>query len=80
MTRAGSMHPGGRFEALAGYCADIFLLNTLAPGVIPQICGDHGSLRRRRRILFHRRIMDFIFMVKDTSYHVRDGPGIGPYR
>ena len=37
-------------ESLAGY-ADIFLRNTLASGVVPQISRHHGPLRRRRRLL-----------------------------
>ena len=44
--------------SLAGY-ADIFLRNTVASGVIPQISAIMGPLRRRRRLLtgdhgFHR--------------------------
>ena len=36
--------------SLGGY-ADIFLRNVLASGVVPQISVDHGSVRRRRRLL-----------------------------
>ena len=36
--------------SLGGY-ADIFLRNTLASGVVPQISADHGPLRGRRRLL-----------------------------
>ena len=36
--------------SLAGY-ADIFLRNTLASGVVPPDFSDHGTVRRRRRVL-----------------------------
>ena len=42
--------------SLGGY-ADIFLRNTLAAGVVPQISRDHGPLRGRRRLLArHHRL------------------------
>jgi len=48
-TRAGRRIQEG-VESLAGY-ADIFLRNTLASGVIPQISWRPRPLRRRRRLL-----------------------------
>ena len=39
--------------SLAGY-ADIFLRNTLASGVVPQISRHHGAVRRRRGLLARR--------------------------
>src|SRR3982750_150372 len=52
-------------ESLAGY-ADIFLENTLASGVIPQISVIMGPCAGGD--VYSPAITDFIFMVKDTSY------------
>lgn len=57
--------------ALAGY-ADIFLRNTLASGVIPQISVIMGPCAGGA--VFSPAITDFIFMVKDTSYLFVNGP------
>jgi propionyl-CoA carboxylase beta chain len=60
-------------EALAGY-ADIFLLNTLCSGVIPQIAVIMGPCAGGD--VYSPAIMDFIFMVKDTSYMYVTGPDV----
>jgi len=61
-------------DGLAGY-ADIFLQNTLASGVIPQISVIMGPCAGGD--VYSPAITDFIFMVKDTSYMYRDRPGRG---
>ena len=60
-------------EALAGY-ADIFLANTLYSGVIPQIAVIMGPCAGGD--VYSPAIMDFIFMVKDTSYMYVTGPDV----
>jgi propionyl-CoA carboxylase beta chain len=60
-------------ESLAGY-ADIFLLNTLCSGVIPQIAVVMGPCAGGD--VYSPAIMDFIFMVKDTSYMYVTGPDV----
>src|ERR1700716_1211365 len=60
-------------ESLAGY-ADIFLENTLASGVIPQISVIMGPCAGGD--VYSPAIMDFIFMVKDTSYMYVTGPEV----
>jgi propionyl-CoA carboxylase beta chain len=60
-------------EALAGY-ADIFLANTLYSGVIPQIAVIMGPCAGGD--VYSPAIMDFIFMVKDTSYMYVTGPEV----
>ncbi len=59
--------------ALAGY-ADIFLRNTLASGVIPQISVILGPCAGGA--VYSPAITDFIFMVKDTSYMFITGPDV----
>ena len=56
---------------LAGY-ADIFLRNTLASGVVPQISLILGPCAGGA--VYSPAITDFIFMVKDTSLHVHHRP------
>ena len=58
--------------SLAGY-ADIFLRNTLASGVIPQIQRDHGAVRGRSGLFAgdHR----FYFHDEGNFVHVRDRAG-----
>ena len=58
---------------LGGY-ADIFLLNTLASGVIPQISVVMG--RCAGGGVYSPAITDFIFMVKNTSYMFVTGPNV----
>ena len=60
-------------ESLAGY-ADIFLENTLASGVIPQISVIMGPCAGGD--VYSPAITDFIFMVRDTSYMYVTGPDV----
>src|ERR1700685_1880645 len=57
--------------SLAGY-ADIFLRNTLASGVIPQISAIMGPCAGGA--VYSPAITDFIFMTRDTSYMFVTGP------
>src|SRR5882757_6038343 len=58
---------------LAGY-ADIFLRNTLASGVIPQISAVMGPCAGGA--VYSPAITDFIFMTRDTSYMFVTGPDV----
>jgi propionyl-CoA carboxylase beta chain len=60
-------------ESLAGY-ADIFLRNTLASGVIPQITAIMGPCAGGA--VYSPALTDFIFMVKNTSYMFVTGPEV----
>ncbi len=60
-------------EALGGY-ADIFLRNTMASGVVPQISAIMGPCAGGA--VYSPSITDFIFMVKDTSYMFVTGPDV----
>src|SRR5712675_1281117 len=59
--------------SLAGY-ADIFLRNTLASGVIPQISAIMGPCAGGA--VYSPAITDFVVMVKDTSYMFITGPDV----
>jgi propionyl-CoA carboxylase beta chain len=59
--------------SLAGY-ADIFLRNTLASGVVPQISGILGPCAGGA--VYSPAITDFTVMVKDTSYMFITGPDV----
>jgi propionyl-CoA carboxylase beta chain len=59
--------------SLAGY-ADIFLRNTLASGVVPQISAIMGPCAGGA--VYSPAIMDFVFMVKNTSYMFVTGPDV----
>lgn len=59
--------------SLAGY-ADIFLRNTLASGVIPQISAIMGPCAGGA--VYSPAITDFIFMVDKTSYMFVTGPDV----
>jgi acetyl-CoA carboxylase carboxyltransferase component len=59
--------------SLGGY-ADIFLKNTLASGVIPQISAIMGPAAGGA--VYSPALTDFIFMVKDTSYMFVTGPDV----
>jgi propionyl-CoA carboxylase beta chain len=59
--------------SLAGY-ADIFLRNTLASGVIPQISAIMGACAGGA--VYSPAITDFIFMTRDTSYMFVTGPDV----
>jgi propionyl-CoA carboxylase beta chain len=58
-------------ESLAGY-ADIFLRNTLASGVVPQISAILGPCAGGA--VYSPAITDFILMVENTSYMFITGP------
>jgi propionyl-CoA carboxylase beta chain len=60
-------------ESLAGY-ADIFLRNTLASGVIPQLSAVMGPCAGGA--VYSPAITDFIFMVDTTSYMFITGPEV----
>ena len=59
--------------SLGGY-ADIFLHNTLASGVIPQISAVLGPCAGGA--VYSPAITDFVFMVKNTSYMFVTGPNV----
>ncbi|HYY16808.1 MAG TPA: carboxyl transferase domain-containing protein, partial [Gammaproteobacteria bacterium] len=59
--------------SLAGY-ADIFLRNTLASGVIPQLSAIMGPCAGGA--VYSPAITDFIVMVKETSYMFVTGPEV----
>jgi len=59
--------------SLAGY-ADIFLRNTLASGVVPQISAILGPCAGGA--VYSPAITDFIVMVRDTSYMFITGPDV----
>src|SRR6266705_723067 len=59
--------------SLAGY-ADIFLRNTLASGVVPQISAIMGPCAGGA--VYSPAITDFVLMVKGTSYMFVTGPDV----
>ena len=59
--------------SLAGY-ADIFLRNTLASGVVPQISAIMGPCAGGA--VYSPAITDFVFMVHKTSYMFITGPDV----
>jgi len=59
--------------SLGGY-ADIFLRNTLASGVVPQISGIMGPCAGGA--VYSPAITDFIIMTKETSYMFITGPDV----
>jgi len=59
--------------SLGGY-AEIFLRNTLASGVIPQLSVIMGPCAGGA--VYSPALTDFIFMVKDTSYMFVTGPDV----
>jgi propionyl-CoA carboxylase beta chain len=59
--------------SLAGY-ADIFLRNTLASGVVPQVSAIMGPCAGGA--VYSPAITDFTVMVKDTSYMFVTGPDV----
>ena len=59
--------------SLGGY-ADIFLRNTLASGVVPQISAIMGPCAGGA--VYSPAITDFIFMVEQTSYMFVTGPDV----
>jgi propionyl-CoA carboxylase beta chain len=59
--------------SLAGY-ADIFLRNTLASGVVPQISAIMGACAGGA--VYSPAITDFIVMIRNTSYMFVTGPDV----
>jgi propionyl-CoA carboxylase beta chain len=59
--------------SLAGY-ADIFLRNTMASGVVPQISAIMGPCAGGA--VYSPAITDFVVMVRDTSYMFITGPDV----
>jgi len=59
--------------SLGGY-ADIFLLNTLASGVVPQISAVMGPCAGGA--VYSPAITDFVFMVNETSHMFVTGPDV----
>src|SRR3990167_1026454 len=59
--------------SLGGY-ADIFLLNTLASGVVPQVSVVMGPCAGGA--VYSPAITDFIFMVRNSSYMFVTGPNV----
>jgi propionyl-CoA carboxylase beta chain len=59
--------------SLGGY-ADIFLRNTLASGVVPQISAVLGPCAGGA--VYSPAITDFVYMVKNTSYMFVTGPNV----
>jgi propionyl-CoA carboxylase beta chain len=60
-------------ESLAGY-ADIFLRNTLASGVVPQLSAVLGPCAGGA--VYSPAITDFVLMVENTSYMFITGPEV----
>jgi propionyl-CoA carboxylase beta chain len=60
-------------DSLAGY-ADIFLRNVLASGVIPQVTAIMGPCAGGA--VYSPALMDFVVMVKGTSYMFVTGPDV----
>ena len=66
-------HSGRACARSPGY-ADIFLRNTLASGVVPQISAIMGPCAGGA--VYSPAITDFIFMTRDTSYMFITGPDV----
>lgn len=60
-------------DSLAGY-GQIFYRNTLASGIVPQICAILGPTAGGG--VYSPALMDFIFMVKGVSYAYITGPRV----
>ena len=60
-------------ESLGGY-ADIFLRNTLASGVVPQVSAILGPCAGGA--VYSPAITDFVLMVEDSSYMYVTGPSV----
>jgi acetyl-CoA carboxylase carboxyltransferase component len=60
-------------ESLAGY-ADIFLLNVMYSGVVPQLSGIFGPCAGGA--VYSPALTDFTVMVQDTSYMFLTGPKV----
>jgi len=73
LTDSGGARIQGGVASLGGY-ADIFLRNTLASGVIPQISVILGPCAGGA--VYSPAITDFVYMVRGTSYMFVTGPGV----
>jgi propionyl-CoA carboxylase beta chain len=71
--RLGRRAHSGRGGSLGGY-AEIFLRNTLASGVIPQISAILGPCAGGA--VYSPAITDFTYMVRKTSYMFVTGPNV----
>ncbi len=71
--RFGRRADPGRGASLGGY-ADIFLRNTLASGVVPQISAILGPCAGGA--VYSPAITDFIVMVEETSHMFVTGPNV----
>ena len=60
-------------DSLGGY-AEIFLLNTMASGVVPQLSAVLGPCAGGA--VYSPAITDFVFMAKNTSYMFVTGPSV----
>ena len=60
-------------DSLGGY-AEIFLLNTMASGVVPQLSAVLGPCAGGA--VYSPAITDFVFMAKNTSYMFVTGPNV----
>ena len=60
-------------DSLGGY-AEIFLLNTMASGVVPQLSAILGPCAGGA--VYSPALTDFVFMAKDTSYMFVTGPNV----
>ena len=60
-------------DALSGY-GQLFYRNTMASGVVPQICAIIGPCAGGA--VYSPALMDFIFMVKGISYAFITGPRV----
>lgn len=60
-------------SSLGGY-AEIFLRNTMASGVVPQLSAIMGPCAGGA--VYSPALTDFVFMVKDTSYMYVTGPDV----
>ena len=60
-------------DSLGGY-AEIFLLNTLASGVVPQLSAVLGPCAGGA--VYSPALTDFVFMAKNTSYMFVTGPNV----
>ena len=73
LTDSGGARIQEGVASLGGY-ADIFLRNTLASGVIPQISVILGPCAGGA--VYSPAITDFVYMVRGTSYMFVTGPGV----
>src|SRR5690349_21902222 len=73
LNASGGARIQGGVVSLGGY-ADIFLRNTLASGVVPQISAILGPCAGGA--VYSPAITDFVYMVRGTSYMFVTGPNV----